>query len=992
MFEDTPSYELLAKLDTVHDFWKQRGKQGQDDDDDDDEQNETKLAQVQSKITTLLGGRDINSILSNLTNNNVKSATSDYERKVEKYYESDFAVDDLYADCREEITFEEIISSVDNFKDLYYDNQLVNILEISSRDGRSFGNLSQPEKNRIANFVLNFMFYRASPRLCHFMFDGKAGIIGKIFRDIEQSVQLMTPQNIADSAPTSFTSLKGRTECKFVEKNISSNFFTRGQLEFSFQDNGFNNKNKYGFQLNITDGKKVYSVPFSESQTEGPSVNYLVDIMTCKQTDIKSQEPKKGSTLKIGKFLSDVNMSDGKIPFDLKRIGDHEQLRAAVAAGQESPIIFCTIDILCSLFARLKKQRCIFHVGEKLVLYRFPGDIATDPVSIELYRARRTLENLMKYDILLNAKTNLIDQLNHITYSIIFGRFIAKSNRNKRAEYIVTYLIIIRLLGIWDSLYNLINSFENLAIIPSIDYKAASLFLDEFIKNPAVNPGNNATDVFYTDSTGKTLSVTATINSLKFDINALYEQFKKLNLTSNELKILMNKKTGDLNLTKIIMDDKNMFFKKGSYSLFNLNMEAFSKLYDNLTVLYGIKNARSERARNISIHDKLVSLGYYDNVYNICNDMLNDVLSEQLRNILTLSVDNNDTLFSYFFGDFRTGIFIPLNPLMNTIIDKITTQFDSYTTSLGNTSGSLATLISYENVTNRIDTIQGGSISKIIGGVGDPQQYRDLSDVLREISGRAAAFVESIISKYNLFKTHIKDAIRPDKIIKTSNPREVLNHINKSYKDRGKELYDELNFIWESNIFLIRNMGDTVYSGYTTQVSEILLTFILSGWYNQDSITIVNSIIDHPHNYSLVATNDVANIITQLTTNSDVSWEIIVLVLLTLIDNIMTNPKESFFEIKTFPIHNFDTHSSWVELQRYIYTLLTYISTNKKPTLTTRSLFGGKLSNNKCTKHRKLLKSKIMNKKCISKRITFLQAKNVSKKNKRPARKTQRRN
>jgi hypothetical protein len=757
----------------------------------------------------------------------------------------------------------------------------------------------------------------------------------------------MTPQNIADSAPTSFTSLKGRTECKFVEEEVLSNFFTKGSGSgsgsvFSFKDKDFNEKNKYGFELNIKHNGKEYTVPFSESQTEGPSVNYLVDIMTCSQAEVPLQNPKKSSTLKIGEVLSDVNMNDGKIPFDLKRIGDHEQLRAAVAAeagGELSPIIFCTIDILCSLFARLKKQRCIFHVGEKLVLYRFPQTINTNPVSIELYRAKRTVENLTKYNILLQAKQQLDDQLDHITKSIVFGIFIAKTNRNNRAEYIVTCLIIIRLLDICKSLYALTNSFTQLNIPTSIDHTKAFEFLSEFIKNPGeATTTTPAIDVRYKDSNGNEASVISIINSVKFDINALYEKFKTLNLTSNELKILMNQKTGQLNLKKNIMDEQNIFLKKGSYSLFNLNMESFSKLYDNLTILHGIKNARSARAQQTSIHDKLVSLGYYDNVYNICNDMLDPILSEQLRNMLTLS-DNNDTLYSYFFGvdvqneisrQLQTLISRQLQTLISSMISPITVILDSYTSSLG--IDSISTLLSYDNLYRRVVSVRGGSIPKIIGGIGNPrQQYRDLSDLLREISGRAAAFVESLISNHNTPQQSIID------------PHSLLNFIkeNEKISKNSVKLYDELNFIWESNIFLIRNTGDIVYSTYkTNSVPETVLTFILSGLYSKDTIVnSVNSIIDHPYRYGLVGMNDATNIITKLTTDFGFSWESIVLLLLTLIDNIMNHPWTSLFEIKKFPRNDFDTEKEWNQVKGCIDVLLMYIKDNKPPIYKVMVLF-----------------------------------------------------
>jgi hypothetical protein len=389
--------QKLYIFDTLHDFWKERKTVKNDDEDEDDEpMDETKLLQMQRYLAKTISSfaglkydnkttelNNVNTWLSILTNNFSKSVTSRYERTIEEYYETKSPLKtDLFFESKEGITYGEIIRAWDewskggkqggrlptlwtNYIDSY---GISNILEISIGNDpvyNSFGAIQRDNKEGIvANFILNYIFPEFTLRndTGYITFDAKAGVVGKVFRDIDNVYNLITPANIADSAVTSFSSLNNRNEYYFPSQPnyiFDANLYSKSVAKLGFSNNGFNNKNPYGFIYTINN----LQFPFSSTQKQGPSVNYLVDL----SLKNPNAAPNNSTIVNMtSKFLSNKAEYDSYINsglfLDIKRCGDYEQVNSSIKSrddGIHTYTIMTTIDVLCSLYSRIKKQNTI---------------------------------------------------------------------------------------------------------------------------------------------------------------------------------------------------------------------------------------------------------------------------------------------------------------------------------------------------------------------------------------------------------------------------------------------------------------------------------------------------------------------------------------------------------------------------------------------------------------------------------------------------------
>ena len=429
----------LALEDSIHDFWKER-KTKKTESDDDDEIDDLKMEALHTFL--VYKGRDllknpgltnIQSVLGVLTNDAVKSATSEYERSIEHYYEtkSEYKSELFYA-TKERITYGEIIRDEEEWSKipkekrdvlpplwLKYNNKLgvQNVLDIyfgNDPEYPSFGIVQSKKKEGvIGNFILNYMFPKFTlenpEKKAYLTFDANAGLIGKIFRKFTNIFNLITPANIGDSASTDFNALENRNIYQFptnvvgkAEYVFDSNYYTRRDnpsankqpVIIKFIDNGFGYNNPYGFTLNISVvGGLESNFPFSSTQKQGPSVNYLSGLMIDKSIIPKK---KKSTILNMNAGLQQLfapNDTINNYPsittdlcMDLKRGGDYEQVNSAVRVRQIGlTVIMVTIDTLCSLYSRLLAQPTIHHVSTTglITLSRF-SDQSVDPEIMKL--------------------------------------------------------------------------------------------------------------------------------------------------------------------------------------------------------------------------------------------------------------------------------------------------------------------------------------------------------------------------------------------------------------------------------------------------------------------------------------------------------------------------------------------------------------------------------------------------------------------------------
>ena len=249
-----------------------------------------------------------------------------------------------------------------------------------SIDGMYIKSLDEKQLGTLGFFILACMDPNKQPGTGdeYFTFDMGPRDIGKIFAKFDQVKNAIYPQNVADSAVTSFTALEGRsvffrandtisssTNLSKVEQPILANTFTHGKYELKFVDTGFSNKNRFGFYIEVLDAKTKESkgsIKFGKGSEQGPSVNYLMDIISKGSlTGVSAPAPKVARLdgIKFGKGV------DNDLLFDLKRIGDQEQMRVTGARG-------ITGDHFASVFRRTLRMPGIFHSTKGFRVWRAP--------------------------------------------------------------------------------------------------------------------------------------------------------------------------------------------------------------------------------------------------------------------------------------------------------------------------------------------------------------------------------------------------------------------------------------------------------------------------------------------------------------------------------------------------------------------------------------------------------------------------------------------
>jgi hypothetical protein len=405
------SESVLDILDTYHDFCKgERKKKSKGVDED---SGDKRVTIMRTYLPLLLKKKYTNFERDANYTDNVKTLSKDKITSVSKIehetidlFEEKYKTEIQAApETKEVLTMEEIISSYKKNKDennntlwkKFKNNSANRVIEIQ-KDGIE---LEKEDCKALSSFILNYFFFTSTQKDIHVTFDAADGTVGEIFRDDDKVKNIIFPQTIADSATTSLNVLKGRCDYIFPsvknEIDFKSNEFSHKDYRIFFRNDSkapFGNTNPYGFSIVIekkgSDKKREVEIPFSSTQTEGPSVNYIIDILNT----LQKSSTDKIKLAKIAKKSSIVNLAlaldkyppmkeilhkeirkqeNGILP-DLKRGGDHEAVNAAkyVIESRFPYTIFTTIDMLCALKARKEKINTIWQTSERLVLYRFP--------------------------------------------------------------------------------------------------------------------------------------------------------------------------------------------------------------------------------------------------------------------------------------------------------------------------------------------------------------------------------------------------------------------------------------------------------------------------------------------------------------------------------------------------------------------------------------------------------------------------------------------
>jgi hypothetical protein len=421
-------FPLLALMDSIHDFWPERARvtAGQDANEDEDEVIDE--SRMETARNTLVGviqrylGRpeaDIASLLSAITGGGVTSATSNFEPTVEKYLKTQ--IRELNPQVSR-ISFDEILTKApwtrtDEASWPLYQAAIKSLgdgVEIYP-GGRRLKAMSEGERNKIGFFVLAYLNPEQQPGKKEagqpeFTFDAAAKDVDKILGGLEQTYNAIFPQNIADSASTSFSALKGRAKyypahaanTGAIEQIYRSNVYSVDKFRLSIVDGAlpFGPKNRFGFGLKavrLPDGATA-TASFGVRASQGPSVNYLLDLLT-EQRDAAPP----GKVLNLENFFDLMGAAgfDEDLLYDLKRTGDAEQVfRALIALLVEGTnISLVTIDRLCSVLARLLGLPTIFHTIKGFYVYRGEGGAALTPEENILraakFKAKELVEKLM---------------------------------------------------------------------------------------------------------------------------------------------------------------------------------------------------------------------------------------------------------------------------------------------------------------------------------------------------------------------------------------------------------------------------------------------------------------------------------------------------------------------------------------------------------------------------------------------------------------------
>jgi hypothetical protein len=972
---------MLSLFDTLHDFWKERKLVKNDEEDEDDEPiDEGKQQRLQNYLVNFLYGftkkqvprgsnlENINILLNSLTGGFVTSVTSKYERSIVKFYEkASSSSGDLYFDTTEGITYGEIINAWDEWQAsgkpggqlpplwIDYANSYgaSNILEISLGQDKvynSYGMVQRMGKQSIiANFILNYMFpgFTLADNTGYITFDAKTGVVGKTFRDIDNVYNLVTPGNISDSAPTSFNSLSNRNEFIFPsatgEHAFTSNMYTKNSVLIKFSDMGFSNKNPYGFALNINN--KVF--PFSSTQKQGPSVNYLVDLILTPNIATPTLSTIINITNKENDAAYSKLLSTDGLPLDIKRGGDYEQVNCAVAVEQDrGHVIMSTIDILCSLYARLRRQNTILHVNEKLTLFRFPSKISVDPVKQRLqkikYDSIKTIQALQIisgfisnniYKDIADLKANLINFIKN-------GFFIDKTRTIKKnipvgalsaLENIMTLLVKIRMVDILISLTKLTINAPDITID---QINAAIPILEAYVQNPTPEQADNV------DATNKGFANT----NINNDIQMISSVF---NLTTNQRKVL-NEGGNLLELNhdfyKVVQNGTNSYISfnyLGECKTINFSNKLYAIIFDILNKLDRMINSRSGRNAEKNLYNNLHLMDYFSNVNLLMESFNNTDLGEAVYNALQPETTATEAVTAWYNG-----------------LPNVLTQ-----------------IYSNPSITQYLSTMQGGRIrhkkQKIVemkgGKYADIVQYYNLSDLLRDISGRAAYFLESIITTEHKNISSLTD---------------LKQMLTQKYANALISTIAEIKFDWLNGLMSIQTNIDDSYT-YTPTAAEYIIITMLSMYYDNathsndadigellDDISaalyapfisqnMVAQVSRRSTRGAVTQTNDMAALIF----TSPIPAEVIIIIVLTLIDNTMQekngNAKEKqghfyqYIKSNNIPSNFFENAASWNDLPRYLYVYISFAINDTFPTKSFDLLRGGFLTKKNKTRRNK---------------------------------------
>lgn len=772
--------EMLRIYDSIHDFWKKRGAQKASEDEEglsenllEDIRNDLneKIFHLRSNIGNLspaenTGGTSgspstpLNEQLKVLSSDNritnIGNATSTFELNVQHYFESHPIYKKFFLiETKMRISYQEILKQSQYVmpSDLpegwkQYINNIVSqgILEIYNDSSQGvtpgFNEIiyNDEYKEIINTFVLcymngswdkSFIDEKKSPQ-AYFTFDAAGKYVKKLFRNDTRMYNLITPQNIADSATTSFNQLQDRIEFNFPLNNetgsftVTSDAFNKNNesmFEIKFINDNFSEKNRYGFKIGLNSSIIEY-IDFNEHEKEGPSVNYLGLLIhtLIKIHDNDELHEEYISSLEVDKKNSVVNilnplkkmllnstestrnmllhyLHDSGIFYDLKRMGDHEQCEAAKIFSSKGTAItvLVTLDRLCSLYSRLINQPCIFHNNENLTLYRFPLTIDEGAKTNAEYffKIKEIIDFYKSVEWIDSLKVEL-EKIKHLLYTPIENQY----KSEKLDEVLINYPVkIIYKKDATTNIVKIINlllTIKIISLIITIDHYLGLIDTIKDIITPLVSQRENETmlrklmelktnyDTFSTSDFSTNLEThKSSIDSTIFEINDLKQnklvEFERIKQVFN----LSFDNNGNImpliseNEILIMSDDKGVFNvpKKGSNSYLGLYFSAYRSTFESLSKVFRLfdnKRSIQRLTRNKqSLYETIVKTEYFDNIRKITNIEFigkDNNYIEELNNILFIQKNSSNDEIIEEFNNIYEKLLNMKNKLVSDII------------------------------------------------------------------------------------------------------------------------------------------------------------------------------------------------------------------------------------------------------------------------------------------------------------------------------------
>lgn len=976
----------LCVYDSIHDFWKERKRKAKAaEDDEDDSIDQSSLQKTHEKLLSLINKKyrldvkDVNKVLQSLSGNHIRSATSDYEYTVRDYYDNMPQLNTI----SEYLTYDDIIENKNSWDD--YIGGATNF--ISLEPGEKYNSFSavmaNKKQNVIAEFIMKYMFPGSNANM-YITFDAKSGILRNIFREIEQVYNLITPANIADSANTSFNQLQnGRNIFYFTrdkKHTFHSNFFTGNDISMEFINNGFSDKNNYGFTLHVKDNKSSLEFPFSAKQSSGPSVNYLVDLMLNRTSQTRNM-------VNIDKLKTKPEWINNGLLFDIKRGGDYEQVNMAKKISNElGNVIVSTIDILCSVYSRCIQQPVIRHINDKMEIYRFQNMINLDQELNQLfsmkYKSLKLIQSLsLVKSVLENGLANeLYDFYIKAESFVEKGTFLfshnlkkAKSSQNvvpSDEEKIITILLKHRFKDIVEMFQKVINDIEEIRNLLNqvniTDTEQDVFYLSEFVqlfggdiqKEPLLKfvKTYNIESIL---SKYEVQSTTGTLTNQFTIINTLNKFMQKINvsfsLTNSQSKILNTGKSPfglNIELTENI-DGVYYYVYMAEIASIKLHGKKYLELCDSLSKLERVL----DRPRHPSFHSILTDAGYFKQLNAIFQSYFNNDYGESVYNLLSPQKYEDNQIKSWYKSLLSNTNKLRIShnklskpqPIKKININKRTQMLSPIATNQIN-----APFQSPQRPTRK-----SRRIIKMRGGDRDVTvyQYMDLNDALADICFMCASYLESVMGEYMMRenKTKSKSKSMSNKTrskSRTRSPgtrrtRSMASHVSNfveyliyNHQSQISDIMDKVSYTFEMKILSMYNQVDGLYEYVPSEVELYLLCVLyMNKNKNQENLSYMLSqnedIFGEINKKRLeVPLNDIG---TKYAFMANVPPEIANILVFTLLDNILQDNKTGYFNkfisdlVKQKQIvgRSFDTKHNWSKVIDIVYVLTHGVSNNK---------------------------------------------------------------